>query len=126
MTPPPPAPQPKPKPRPKPKPDPRELCFEIKLNVKALKADGKIHKLIVTLGRDRDRSLSASGQERKRFRVTITLPSGEKKSVTIGRLARAVFTFRAVRKGIITIDCPGACFPARIGVTPAKAPPLAG
>ena len=58
--------------------------------------------------------------------MTITLPGGQKKSVTIRRLAAAVFTFRAVRKGIITIDCPGACFPARIGVSPVEAPPLTG
>ena len=104
----------------------RERCFEIRVNVKALRADGAIKRLRVTLGPDRDRTLSAADQRRERFKVTITLPSGQKKSVTIRRLAAAVFTFKAVRKGVITIDCPGACFPARIGVSPVEAPPLTG
>ena len=58
--------------------------------------------------------------------MTITLPSGEKKSVTIRRLAAALFTFRAVRSGVITIDCPGACFPARVGITPKKVTTVTG
>ncbi len=105
----------------KPKP---ERCFEIIVNRKAIKADGKIVKLRVTLGRDRIRTLAQV--DRRRFKVTITLPGGEKKTATIRRLAAAVFTFKAVRKGVITIDCPGACFPARIGVSPTEAPPLTG
>lgn len=85
----------------------------LEVSAKAFYADKKIKRLAVRVG------------HKNGVKVTIDGP-GIHETATTARGGWAVFHFTPLKKGVITVTAPGACSPARVGVTPKRVPPIGG